>query len=65
MPFGLLSVFQSILLGSVLLCGTKRANIAEFSSNNFLSCFNHDLIFFPSVFYYFILVYALIIFKEY
>lgn len=37
MPFGLLSVFLSILLRSVPLCGTKRGNIAEFSSNNFLS----------------------------
>lgn len=65
MSFGLLSVFQTVVLRSIPVCGTKKANIVEFSSNNFLSCFKHYLIFFPSVFYYFILVYALIIFKEY
>lgn len=55
MPFGLLSAFAKYpaidCCRSVpLVHGTKRGNIAEFSSKTLLSCFDRYLIFFLSVF---------------
>lgn len=53
MPFGLLSAFAKYpaidCCRSVpLVHGTKRGNIAEFSSKTLLSCFDHYLNFFLS-----------------